>query len=118
MRDILFEKLLIYGEVLISFTEHPCKMCEMNCRILYDGTIDLIDVFFFSVPLSESSILRSEMTAKPKESSTKTKQGGKGGVRKPSGSSVGVQDQALTFKSKVKSSGYTEAPRYACRPII
>ncbi|XP_022091006.1 WD repeat-containing protein 27-like isoform X2 [Acanthaster planci] len=64
-----------------------------------------------SVPLSEKSLLRSEMIDKPKDTSTKTKQGGKVGVKKPSRSSPGVQDQALTFKSKVKSSGYTEAPR-------
>ncbi|XP_038078106.1 WD repeat-containing protein 27-like isoform X2 [Patiria miniata] len=66
-----------------------------------------------SAPLSETSVLRSEMTSKPKELNFKTKpQGGKTGTKKPSGSSAsGVQDQALTFKSKIKSSGYTGAPR-------
>ncbi|XP_071833120.1 WD repeat-containing protein 27-like isoform X2 [Apostichopus japonicus] len=66
-----------------------------------------------STPLLESSILRSEMIPR-------TGGGGRGGggatsskqkpaVRKPN--QKGVQDQPLTFQKKIKSSGYTSAPR-------
>ncbi|XP_071798693.1 WD repeat-containing protein 27-like [Asterias amurensis] len=72
-----------------------------------DGDSQLITVIS-SVPLNEKSILRTEIKVKPKEV-PKVKQGGK--VTKKPSSSSGIQDQALTFKTKVKSSGYTAAPR-------
>ncbi|CAH1264288.1 WDR5B [Branchiostoma lanceolatum] len=61
-----------------------------------------------STPLSESSPLRSELVPRSKETSSgKQKQRGHQ-TTKPKGQ---VGDQPLTFKSKVKSSGYTQAPR-------
>ncbi|XP_035688084.1 WD repeat-containing protein 27-like [Branchiostoma floridae] len=61
-----------------------------------------------STPLAENSPLRSELVPRSKETSSgRQKQRGHL-VTKPKGQGG---DQPLTFKSKIKSSGYTQAPR-------
>ncbi|XP_078674143.1 WD repeat-containing protein 27-like isoform X2 [Branchiostoma floridae x Branchiostoma belcheri] len=70
------------------------------------GTVEIS--VLSSTPLSENSPLRSELVPRSKETSSgKQKQRGHLAT-KPKGQ---VGDQPLTFKSKVKSSGYTQAPR-------
>ncbi|KAI8514888.1 WD repeat-containing protein 27 [Branchiostoma belcheri] len=70
------------------------------------GTVEIS--VLSSTPLSENSPLRSELVPRSKETSSgKQKQRGHLAT-KPKGQ---VGDQPLTFKSKVKSSGYTQEPR-------
>ncbi len=62
------------------------------------------------MPLIEKSLLREELVPKTKPSSAGQK--GKPGMKTAKKTSGVVQNQALTFKTKIKSSGYTkEAPR-------
>ncbi|XP_013382695.1 WD repeat-containing protein 27-like [Lingula anatina] len=61
------------------------------------------------VPLLPNSLLRAELVPKSKES--KGSPSVKKGVLLPSKKSSVLDNQPLTFKNKVKSSGYTEAPR-------
>uniref|UniRef100_K1P8Z6 WD repeat-containing protein 27 n=1 Tax=Magallana gigas TaxID=29159 RepID=K1P8Z6_MAGGI len=61
-----------------------------------------------SEPMLPNSILKQGLVPKQKEDSTPKKQKGYISPGKPG---QGVKDQPLTFQSKIKSSGYTEAPR-------
>ncbi|XP_065943143.1 WD repeat-containing protein 27 [Magallana gigas] len=61
-----------------------------------------------SEPMLPNSILKQGLVPKQKEDSTTKIQKGYISPGKPG---QGVKDQPLTFQSKIKSSGYTEAPR-------
>ncbi|CAH1792268.1 unnamed protein product, partial [Owenia fusiformis] len=60
-----------------------------------------------SVPICANSPLKAELVPKTKHAPTSAKKSQKGFLKK---STIGG-DQALTFKSSIKSSGYTEKPR-------
>ena len=71
--------------------------------------------FSFSEPLTATSPLSSELTLK-----TKSTPGAGSGSSKTrvSGRHIktGLADQPLTFRNKVKSSGYASSPRYSILP--
>ncbi|XP_061172644.1 WD repeat-containing protein 27-like isoform X2 [Saccostrea echinata] len=61
-----------------------------------------------SDPMLPNSILKQGLVPKQKEEASSKKQKGH---LSPGKQGQGVKDQPLTFQSKIKSSGYTEAPR-------
>ena len=80
---------------------------------------EMTRVFFYntfsSVPLVTGSILMTQSLAppqsKPHPSHQHTGSKAKGKVSS-------VKDRPLTFKSKIRSSGYTQQPRYSLLPLI
>ena len=65
------------------------------------------------MPLHEKSLLRSELVPKTKPSSA-----GQRGKQPGKKTGSGVQNQSLTFKTKIRSSGYTkEQPRCVCLTV-
>ncbi|CAI8049424.1 WD repeat-containing protein 27 [Geodia barretti] len=100
----MFEKTVS----LLTLSLPPNKR-EKHSQEIYEQMLS----FLSRAPLAPNSVLRSEFIPKPRPETTKPKQStGPVGRKKNGGTSGGaVADKPLTFRNKVKSSGYTVPPR-------